>query len=175
MALVGFAVLASACDDDPTREAAIAALGPEAPGVKVGPLHRPGQPCVSCHREGEEAEAYVVAGTVYRDEATRVPLPGVRVLITDAQARTFEARSNCAGNFYLKPREAQVTWPIWVTMRHGAHEIEMESPIYREGSCAACHAEPAGPRSAGPVFMFEPPVPELPVGPCDEGEGRRPR
>jgi hypothetical protein len=41
--------------------------------------------------------------------------------------------------------------------------LDMESPIYRDGSCAACHTDPLGPASAGHIFLLAdtlaPPLP----------------
>src|SRR5207249_3431097 len=39
---------AIACGD-PVHDDAVAALGPEAPGVRPGPTPRPGQPGLTCH------------------------------------------------------------------------------------------------------------------------------
>jgi hypothetical protein len=52
---------------DPILDADKAALGPEDPNVPEGPLHRAGQPCAVCHRDGGEDPTFVFAGTVYRD------------------------------------------------------------------------------------------------------------
>jgi hypothetical protein len=64
--------------------------------------------------------------------------------------------------------ETTLTLPFWVTMRHGALTIDMESPVYREGSCATCHTEPAGPASAGAVYMTDEPdeAAMLPITTC---------
>ena len=38
----------AACVDE-SHELQVQALGAEVPGVPMGPLHRPGQPCLVCH------------------------------------------------------------------------------------------------------------------------------
>jgi hypothetical protein len=146
------ACFAGACAD-PVRDAAIADLGAESPGVPVGPLHRPGQPCLACHN-ADEASAFSVAGTVYAREGTHTPLKDVGVRLVDAAGRKFDATTNCAGNFFVRPSEFVVQYPLWVTLAVGEHTIDMESPVFREGSCAPCHSDPKGPASAGPVYFL---------------------
>lgn len=160
---------------DPENEARRRLLGPEDPGVPVGPLHRPGQSCVVCHSPGGDAEPYSVAGTIYRDIMTSLPLADVEVLLVDAGARTFTARTNCAGNFYVKPSEFTPVSPLWVSLRLGADVIDMESPIHREWSCAGCHGDPTGPTSAGHVFLAADDLAasRLPLRPCRDDEGNR--
>src|SRR5450432_160855 len=45
---------------DPVHDTAVSALGPEAPGVPKGPLHRPGQPCVLCHGPQGSATTFLL-------------------------------------------------------------------------------------------------------------------
>jgi hypothetical protein len=142
----------TACGD-PVRTQAIAALGPEAENVSRGPLHRPGQPCLVCHDSGE-ASMFTVAGTVYARAATPAPLNGVTVQLIDSLGHQFNATSNCAGNFFVRPSEFVVSYPLWVTMAVGTESIDMESPVYRDGSCASCHTDPKGPASAGHVYLL---------------------
>jgi hypothetical protein len=149
--------LPTACSD-PTEQAAIAALGPEPAGARPGPLHRPGQPCVTCHGASGAAEpAFALAGTIYREKGKLQPLADVDVLVVDGAGRTLSARSNCAGNFWMDARQLPLVPPLWVTLRHGQMTIDMESPFFREGSCAACHSEPLGPTSAGAIYMTDDP------------------
>jgi hypothetical protein len=155
--LVAFALLiaaAVACED-PVREGAKAALGPETPGVPPGPLHRPGQPCLVCHDlEGKGASPFAMAGTVYADEDTKVPVNEATVVLQDAAGHTQTTSTNCAGNFILRAGQLTLQYPIWVTVQGAGETIDMESPIYRDGSCASCHGDPRGPTSAGHVFLL---------------------
>ena len=167
--LVGGAGLLGATNCDPVQDSLVASLGPEAPGVPVGPNHRPGQPCLACHREGGEAKSvFSIAGTIYREKGAALALGEVEVELTDMTGHKVVARSNCAGNFYLSPAAFIPTYPVWVVLRSGSHSIEMESPIYREGSCATCHVEPPGPMSAGAVFLTDEPAKAalFPPTPC---------
>jgi hypothetical protein len=152
-----------ACED-PLKERAVEALGPEALDVPVGPLHRPGQPCVVCH-EGEVARAFSLGGTVYIAPDSEEPAPGASVDLVDASGARFEALTNCAGNFFVLPEDFQPVYPLWAALRLGSHEIVMESPIHEDGSCAGCHGMKAGPESAGRVYVF-PIAPELIDGRC---------
>jgi hypothetical protein len=144
--------LAGGCAD-PVRDAAVADLGSEAPGVPVGPLHRPGQPCLACHGAGD-ASAFTVAGTVYAREKSKTPLNDVTVRLIDAAGRRFDSVTNCAGNFFVRPTEFVVQYPLWVTLAVEEHTLDMESPVFREGSCAPCHRDPKGRDSAGPVYFL---------------------
>ena len=148
-------VLASwtgACGD-PVRDQARAALGDEARGVPEGPLHRPGQPCLVCH-DATGASAFSVAGTVYARAAGGVPVDKVTVQLVDSAGRRFEARTNCAGNFFVRPSELAPQYPLWTTLSIGDKSIDMESPVFRDGSCASCHTNPKGPASAGEVYFL---------------------
>jgi hypothetical protein len=143
---------AGACGD-PVREKAAAALGDEAAGVRPGPLHRPGQPCLVCH-DGGEVSAFSVAGTVYARAQGGVPVDKVTVQLIDADGRKFGAVTNCAGNFFVRPDEYTPRYPLWTTLSVGAKTIDMESPVFRDGSCASCHTNPKGPASAGEVYFL---------------------
>jgi hypothetical protein len=152
---------------DPARDRAIEALGPEAPGVKEGPLHRPGQPCVLCHDDAGNAPPFSVAGTVYIEADSLRPIEDVTVNLIDALGGTFSATTNCAGNFFVRPREYSLDGPIWITMQREEVFREMDTPVYRDGSCAGCHGDPIGPASAGHVFLIDDPeVEEVPVSQC---------
>ena len=161
------ALAALACD--PVQDSLVASLGPEASGVSRGPNHRPGQPCLACHHDGGQARpSFSIAGTIYREKTAIVALADVDIELTDNAGHKFVARSNCAGNFYVGPDMFSPTFPVWVGLRDGSHSITMESPIYREGSCATCHSEPASPMSAGHVYLTDEPEKAalFPATPC---------
>ena len=157
--LLGLAALGAAvvgCGD-PTKEAEIEALGDEAFGVPVGPLHRPGQPCNVCH-DGETAREFAIAGTVYWALDSRAPAPGTRVDMIDADGNKQLAITNCAGNFFVLPEDRVVRYPYWVKLTApGASEITMDSPVNGDGSCATCHHKTFGTRSTGRVYLYENP------------------
>ena len=142
-----------ACGGDPVREQKIAALGPEDPFVRAGAFHRPNQPCLLCHSQGGNARPMVIAGTVFREPQSREPVSGVDVLMIDSARRAFSAKSNCAGNFFVFPEDAAPTFPVWVSLRRGDHQIDMESALQKDGDCGACHRDPADRESAGHIFL----------------------
>jgi hypothetical protein len=159
---------------DPEHEAAVEALGPEDPTIPVGPLHRAGQPCMLCHDLGEDAAPFNIAGTLYRDNLSKTPLTDADVLFVDSASNQFTAHTNCAGNFYIGLESFEPVWPFWVTIRQGANDSAMGSPVHRERSCAACHFNPAGPQTAGQVFLTSDDfvLPMIPVRPCRPDEGK---
>jgi hypothetical protein len=152
---------------DPVVDDAVEALGPEASGVPKGPLHRPGQPCVLCHGETGDAPQFSFAGTVYIDAMTLTPIDDVSVTLIDLFGRSFSTTTNCAGNFIVRPGEYPLDGPIWVSLRRDEVFRDMDTPIYRDGSCTGCHDDPAGPASAGHVYLIDDPVVEkAPISRC---------
>jgi hypothetical protein len=161
----GFALAFAACGD-PAPDAAIAALGPEDAFVPVGPLHRPGQPCLLCHKEGGRAAAFSLAGTVYVNATAQSPLANAEVIILDSASGTFTASTNCAGNFFVLPGEYAPPYPIWLTLRAAGVQRDMDTPSYREGSCGSCHTPTIGPASPGPVYLLD--DPSMKVSPANQ-------
>jgi hypothetical protein len=140
---------------DPVYDRAIAQLGGEQAGVTPGPLHRPGQPCVLCHSSrGGELE-FSLAGTVYVDASSKTPIEDVNVRVVDSQNRKYLAQTNCAGNFFITPAEFAPDFPIWLGLDRGSIVRDMDTPVYREASCAGCHADPLSNSSPGHVFLIE--------------------
>jgi hypothetical protein len=159
--LLPLALALAACTD-PVRAQAIAALGGEEAGVPPGPLHRPGQPCLVCH-DGGEASRFSVAGTVYARAEGTVPVARVTVELLDTDERAFKATTNCAGNFFVRPGDFVPQYPLWVTLAVGEQRLDMESPVFRDGSCASCHGDPKGPASAGHAYFLLDENPDLPA------------
>jgi len=156
----------TACGD-PVHDASVAALGGEAPGVPKGEFHRPGQPCTLCHSDQGGAPPFSIAGTVYIYADSLMPIEGVQVKVTDSTGRSFTTTSNCAGNFMVRPQEFTPEAPLWLNMQRDAVVRVMNTAIYREGSCAACHGDPAGPSMVGHVYLIDDPtVEKAPVSQC---------
>jgi hypothetical protein len=146
--------LSSSCD--PVHEQEKAALGGETPGVPQGPLHRPGQPCIVCH-DGEfgDPSAFSMAGTVFLNANSLTPAAvGATVTLQSADGTTVSTTTNEAGNFYFTPDAYTPKYPVHVTqITLGSTSILMHSHIGGNGSCAWCHADPAGPNSPGHVYF----------------------
>ena len=139
---------------DPVHDQQQAALGEEAPGVRTGPTHRPGQPCTVCHdgKLGSPPE-FSVAGTVYRTATDSTPAVNATVTLTSADGTVYRATTNAAGNFYVEPSRFAPSYPMKTEVALGGVTVTMTSLIGRAGACAGCHVEPAGPTSPGHVFI----------------------
>ena len=152
--LVACLLSLAACSSDPVREQRIEQLGPEVTGVPPGPLHRPNQPCLLCHDgDGPGDAVFSVAGTVFKLQQGFEPLPDALVRLVDSQRRHFQTAANCAGNFFVDPHDFDPEYPLWVSIEFGSIVIPMSTPIFREGSCASCHGDPASTESAGHVYF----------------------
>ncbi len=140
---------------DPVHDSAVDALGAEAPGVSKGPKHRPGQPCITCH-DGSlgSPQHFSVAGTIFLNQEDLTPANGATVTLISADNNTAQAVTNSAGNFYVTPQQFTPAYPMKVTVDYtGRVRAKMTSHVGRDGSCADCHTDPAGPTSAGHVFV----------------------
>ncbi len=143
---------------DPVHDQEVAALGPEAPGVPPGPLHRPGQPCNVCHGGiGPANLRFSVAGTVFLYQFDSPP-PAVnaQVQLQDVTGRSWHSTTNSAGNFFVPQSDWAPVYPMSVPAvidSTGKVDQAMSTLDNREGSCAACHTSSAGTDSAGPVYL----------------------
>jgi hypothetical protein len=142
----------AACD--PVHNDQIDALGGEAPGVRTGPLHRPGQPCTTCHDGsfGSPPE-FSVAGTIFLNATDTTPAVDASVVLKSADGATFTATTNRAGNFYMTPADFTPRYPMLVSVIANGITVKMVSEIGRDASCGTCHKDPAGPTSAGHICI----------------------
>lgn len=160
------AVLLAACASDPVHDRQVDDLGPEAPGVDPGPLHRPNQPCLVCHGgDGPGESTFSVAGTVWKAKDAMDPLPGAYVRLLDSKGKRYATATNCAGNFFVDPHDFDPAFPMWVTIQYGGIDVHMSTPVFRDGSCAGCHRTPAGEDSVGHVY-FAPTTIPFPPSSC---------
>jgi hypothetical protein len=138
---------------DPVQRDAVAALGGEASGTRPGPLHRPGQPCLLCH-DGAlgDPEEFSVAGTVFVTADERAPAIEAEVHITAADQTKKTFSTNAAGNFYVTSGQWKPVFPLQVSVEYAGQSVDMDSMVGRDGSCAACHVDPAAADSPGHVY-----------------------
>jgi hypothetical protein len=136
------------CSLNPVHDEAVSDLGPEAPGVPQGPLHRPDQPCLLCHEGTMSA-----AGTIHAALDDTAPLANATVTLTDVNGSTGTATTNAAGNFFIKRGTWQPTYPVHAAIALGATRAVMDTEIGRDGSCATCHVAPSSRISAGLVYL----------------------
>jgi hypothetical protein len=150
--LIPLLALHASCD--PVNDAAIAALGPEAPGVPRGPLHRPGQPCILCHSGNfRDPPGFSVAGTVFVNASDTTPAVDAGVLLRDSLDASYQATTNAAGNFYVLPSQFTPTYPMKVEVDYADVKVQMTANVGRDGSCAKCHVDPASSSSPGHVYI----------------------
>lgn len=152
--LAALALLAAPGCADATHDEAVDALGGETPGGP-GPLHRPGQPCITCHGELGPAESeFILAGTVYLIRSAEDPAPGALVQIQDSAGATFLTQTNEAGNFWVLPSQWEPVYPIQTRVKYGRTTKQMNQPINRSESCADCHVPPKPSRtSPGRIYI----------------------
>jgi hypothetical protein len=153
--LVLFAFAFGALSCDPVHDHAIDDLGPEAPGVRKGELHRPGQPCITCH-DGAigSPPQFTVAGTIYQEPNDLKGVAGAIVTFEDQHGvSSVRPRTNDAGNFYVTPSQFVPAYPMKISVTlQGFGTTSMATLVGRDGSCADCHKDPAGRASAGRIF-----------------------
>lgn len=145
-----------ACIGQSPEERARADQGPGEDGDEE---HRPGQPCLVCHGAAYHPgnDVFVLAGTVYPtvDAPDDRGLEGVEVSFIDDAGHEFFALTNRVGNFMVEVRSGleapqqrargrlRIPWepvfPVSVAVLYQSEDVSMESLIWRDGSCAACH------------------------------------
>jgi hypothetical protein len=151
--------------NDPVHDAQIAALGPEDPAVPVGPLHRPGQPCLACHDgNGPASLAFGTAGTVFQDAMDPTPMVSAIVQLTDAATNVTSAETNCAGNFFVELVDWTPVFPVHVQVIYGDMSSQMLSHFDRYTSCAQCHTGTVSSSSVGQIYLNADPMAYLPSG-----------
>jgi hypothetical protein len=158
----------AACGD-PVHDDQVDALGPEQPGLAAGPYHRAGQPCTVCHGvKGPANLDFSLAGTAYQHSDSLLPLQNAVVKVVDSTGKRAFTGTNCVGNFYFQRSDFDPVWPVWTSVFYGdPNGSPMSTPIYRAGSCAACHADPADEAHVGHIYDLMLPVDQnLELVPC---------
>lgn len=127
---------------DPVLDDRIEAQGNETEGIDPGPFHRVGQRCTSCHQENGEAgdSPFTLAGTIFAQPSRQVGVDAVEVRLTDSDGSKYIAKTNCVGNFFVRPEEWQPKFPILVELSKGGTRRSMLSAIGREADCGGCHS-----------------------------------
>jgi hypothetical protein len=143
---------AASCDTDPVHASAVAALPAETPGVPVGPLHRAGQACMTCHGgEGPASQTFAMAGTVFYGPGDNGVFAGVgnaQIVIEDDTQAQYTAATNCVGNFVVRPEDwpGHPQFPVIVRVvaqpQQTLFDVPMQSHVGRASSCASCHQFP---------------------------------
>lgn len=109
----------------------------------IGPLMRPGENCLSCHRAGGQAanRPWTAAGTVFEraDSPADQGVSGVTVIVTDSAGTAVRMTTNEAGNFYTA---APLKKPLTLAVERDGKRKEMPIPLDADGACNACHSSP---------------------------------
>ena len=106
------ALVLAACAD-PVHDRAVDTLGPETAGVRPGPIHRAGQPCLTCHGgDGPSDFEMAFGGTVFAHATGNVAAADATVRIVDASGKTFETKTNCVGNFWVPQGAFDAMFPV---------------------------------------------------------------
>jgi mono/diheme cytochrome c family protein len=151
--VLGLAALHASCMD-PVHSRAVDDLGPEEGGIKPGPRHRAGQPCVVCHgNAGPGSPEFSLAGTVYAVQGQPEPAQGVTVKMTDSKNRTVTKVTNDVGNFYVNFAEFAPSYPVFVEIAQNGQTVKMTSRIGGKGSCAECHLGKGDPGHMPAVYF----------------------
>ncbi len=130
----------TACTD-PVLDQRVAEQGNEVDKIDKGQYHRAGSRCVVCHQESGEASdsPFTLAGTVFAQPLRQVGVGDVAILLTDADGTKYTAKTNCVGNFFVKPGEWTPKFPVLVAIEKNGVRRSMRSPIGRDADCAGCH------------------------------------
>jgi hypothetical protein len=138
-------------------------------GFATGPLMRPGDNCLRCHRDERtdypSAPVWTAAGTVFPgpDSPVSDGVSGVTVLLMDEGGQTVESLvTNAAGNFYTA---APLPAGFRVALEYEGEQIEMPCAP-PSGGCAACHNQPAIGGAPGRLFLPQAPEADAIASEC---------
>jgi hypothetical protein len=170
-AVLLLALLSCNACNDPVHDNEVAALGPEPnPDFGPGPLHRPGQPCLTCHGGSGPARAqFVSGGTLYQSHTGTLPLDGATVEITDPKMNKWDVKTNSAGNFYVTISDTTIGYPAHVSVSFDGVTATMLTHIGRDGSCNDCHFDPPGATTEGHIYLVLTPDQYPGATPADGG------
>lgn len=112
-------------------------------GPSGSPVMNPGETCISCHRD-EGGPDFAVAGTVYPtlhepDDCNGVDgdETPVTVVVEDSFGRSYEAKANRAGNFFIAAN-VELSFPIRARVIADGKERAMKRTV-ATGNCNSCH------------------------------------
>jgi hypothetical protein len=141
---------------NPVHDEAVLALGDEVAGVREGPTHRPGQPCLTCHGGLGPGPEFETAGTVYDTLGSTAPAANVKVTLTDATGKTVELTTNTVGNFYVDANRFTATYPLRVKIAGGGVSQPMLTRVGRRSGCADCHRAGGSQNLVPAVYLRSP-------------------
>lgn len=112
-----------------------------------GNTHNAGKSCIQqgCHASGgssDDAQPFLIGGTVYTDYAGKTPAVGIEIRVIDGNGNTASTYSGTSGTFYIPAGKASVALPAYVGARDGTTERPMITQLTGTmGSCgqSSCH------------------------------------
>lgn len=98
-----------------------------------------GRACMQCHGAAGPAPRFVVAGTIFKDAAGKMPAARVEVRIMDAENKGTSTYTDADGNYFIKfDAAAPVTFPIRAGVRDADSLLSMRAGA-AAGNCNSCH------------------------------------
>lgn len=154
--VAGAAIVSFLSCGSPVHDDAVAALGEDPSGEHEGPLHRAGQPCLTCHGElGPAKPEFAIAGTVYKAIDDRTGVEGAIVTFSTLDNDAVAVQTNAVGSFYVSKSKFPLRFPLHVSISYPGlpGEVIMASRIGRAGSCADCHSDPSSREQFGHIYL----------------------
>jgi len=115
-----------------------------------------------------------MAGTIFASPARLVGVAGAQGRMVDAEGSKHIAKTNCVGNFFVKPDGAdgwKPKFPVLVEIEKSNVRKRMNTVIGRESSCGGCHVgsvDTPNPYSQVPhIYLFGTDEPASPEGEKD--------
>ncbi|MEZ4402558.1 MAG: hypothetical protein R3B06_21220 [Kofleriaceae bacterium] len=103
--------------------------------------HRPGEDCLSCHRQGGDGTPFTFGGTLYTDQGGTAPAPGITIHIKDGAGGDAVAVTATNGNFWGTD---PVAAPAVAFIATCPDVIPMQAALASaDGTCnrSGCHTE----------------------------------
>lgn len=129
-------------------------------GFVTGPLMKPGENCLRCHRSERtdypSAPPWTAAGTVFPgpDSPTTDGMSGVQVILSDEAGSPIETlTTNEVGNFFTS---TPLPSGFRVALEYEGDRIDMPCAP-PAGNCAACHSQPPIGGTRGRIFIPQAP------------------
>jgi len=101
--------------------------------------HNEGQPCLTCHREGNGPPPFTVAGTLFASKTGGSAVTGATMIVVDGAGTEVELVTASNGNFYTNQA---VTFPLTVKASKCPDEKQMTGKP-QTGDCNGCHTQTA--------------------------------
>ncbi|MGC4092454.1 MAG: hypothetical protein QM756_32170 [Polyangiaceae bacterium] len=118
------------------------------------PQMRPGEACITCHAQEDDAPLFSIAGTVFPtghevNDCNASASNGATIVITDQQNVEHRLTANTVGNFFL---ETAIPMPYKAKVVTAKGERLMITP-QTSGDCNSCHTQAGTQGAPGRVTL----------------------